>query len=335
MSHLKKFLFSLLLCFSIFFITSPIQKISAQSTASIEFVLLSQYKNTLNIGDEFYLIAVTSNGKKPTFKSSDSKIASVNTYGKIVAKKAGTVTITAKIKDGEASCKVTVNPTEISIKSKEAKLERGDTLKLNATTSNGSNVKWKSNKKSVAIVDDTGLVTCMKPGEAIITATADGTSVTCVITVKQPTVTLNKTKVTLYRGQKSTLTSKISSTAKPTWKTNKKSVAMVDANGVITAMKNGVAIITCTVDGTTTTCEVVVEKPTITLNTYEVTIKVDETYKMAATVSSKNKVIWSTSNQNVINIDTTGKITGLQKGKAYAYASEDGTKVRCTVIVTE
>lgn len=335
MTHLKKFLFSVILCFSIFVISTPIQNISAQSTASIDFILLSQYKNTLNIGDEFYLIAITSTGKKATFKSSDSKIASVNTYGKIIAKKAGTVTITAKIKDAEASCKVTVNLTEISLKSKDAQLERGDTLKLNATTSNGSKVTWKSNKKSVAIVDDTGLVTCMKPGEAIITAMADGNSATCVVTVKPPTVTLNKSKVTLYRGQTSALTAKISSIAKPSWKTNKKSVAMVNENGVITAMKNGIAIITCTVDGTATTCEVVVEKPTITLNTYEVALKVGETYKMVATVSSKNRVIWTTSNQNVINIDTTGKVTGLQKGKAYIYASEDGTKVRCTVLVNE
>jgi uncharacterized protein YjdB len=335
MTHLKKFLLSVFLCFSIFLISTPIPNISAKSSTSIDFILLSQYKNTLNISEEFYLIAITSTGKKATFKSSDSKIASVNTYGKVLGKKAGTATITAKIKDAEASCIITVNPTEVSIKSKDTHLERGDTLKLSATTSNGSKVSWKSSKKSVATIDDTGLVTCMKPGEAIITATANGSSATCVITVKPPRVTLNKTKVTLYRGQTSLLTANISSIGKPSWKTNKKSVAIVDEKGLITAMKNGIAIITCTVDGIASTCEVVVEKPTITLNFYEVNLKIGETYNMTATVSSKNKVIWSTSNQNIINIDATGKITGLQKGKAYIYAAEDGTKVRCTVLVTE
>lgn len=335
MTHLKKFLLSVLLCFSIFVISTPIQNISAKTSKLMDFILLTHYNNTLNIGEDFYLAAITSTGKKPTFKSSDSKIASVSTYGKVLAKKAGTVTITAKIKDAEAYCIVTVNPTEVSIKYKDTHLERGDTLKVYATTSNGSKVTWKSNKKSVATVDDTGLVTCIKPGEAIITATADGSSASCVITVKPPTITLNKTNVTLYRGQTSVLSANISSIAKPTWRTNKKSVAIVDENGLITAMKNGIAIITCTADGVASTCEVVVEKPTITLNSYEVNLKVGETYNMTATVSSKNKVIWSTSNQNILNIDANGKITGLQKGKAYVYAAEDGTKIRCTVLVTE
>ncbi len=335
MSNIKKFLLSVFLCFSIFLIAVPNQTISVKASTSISFILLSKYKNTLNIGEEFYLAAVTSTGKKATFKSSDSKIASVNTYGKVLAKKAGTVTITAKIKDAEATCKVTINPTEVTIKKNDALLERGDTLKVYATTSNGSKVTWKSSKRSVANIDDTGLVTCIKPGEAIITATADGSSATCVVTVKPPTVTLNKTKVTLYRRQTSVLSANISSIGKPTWKTNKKSVAIIDENGLITAMKNGIAIITCTVDGVSSTCEVVVEKPTITLNSYEVNLRIGEKYNMFATVSSGNKVIWSTSNQNIVNIDTTGKITGLQKGKAYVYASEDGTKIRCTVLVTE
>lgn len=335
MSYIKKILLSVLLCLSIFVISTPIQTISVKASTSISFIILSSYKNTLNIGDEFYLIAATSTGKKATFKSSDSKIASVNTYGKVLAKKAGTVSITAKIKDAEATCKVTVNPTEVSIKNKNAYLERGDTLKIYATTSNGSKVTWKSNKKSVAAIDDTGFVTCFKPGEAIITATANGSSATCVVTVKPPTVTLDKTKVTLYRGKTTALTAEISSIGKPTWKTNKKSVAIVDEKGIITAMKNGIAIITCTVDGVASTCEVIVEKPNITLNSYDVNLKIGEIYNMTATVSSGNKVIWSTSNQNVINIDATGKVTGLQKGKAYIYAAEDGTKIRCTVLVTE
>ena len=64
---------------------------------SIGFVILNSYSRTMKIGDEYYLIAATSNGKKPTFTSSNSSVASVNTYGKITAKKAGTAKIRAKI----------------------------------------------------------------------------------------------------------------------------------------------------------------------------------------------------------------------------------------------
>lgn len=78
------------------------------AASGYEYVLLTKYTKTMKIGDEYYLTAITSTGKKPKFSSSDSTVASVNTYGKITAKKAGNATITAKIANGEASCRVTV-----------------------------------------------------------------------------------------------------------------------------------------------------------------------------------------------------------------------------------
>ena len=56
---------------------------------------------------------------------------------------------------------------------------------------------------------------------------------------------------------------------------------------------------------------------------------------MSAKVSSGNKPEWSTSNSNVATVDSEGKITGIKKGRAYIYAKEDGTKVKCTVYVTD
>lgn len=335
MSHMKKFILSILLCLSLICLSVPSQIVSAYSSSPISFVILSDYKATTDIGDQFYIIAFTSTGKKATWKSSDSKIASVNTYGMVTAKKSGTVTITAKIKDAEASCNITVNKTKISLSKSSASMERNETIKLSATTSNNSAVTWKSNKKSVATVDEYGTVTGMKPGEAIITVTANGTSETCKITIKSPTVKLNKTKVTLYRGQTAALSATVSSNVTPKWKTNNKSVAVVDENGVITAVKNGTATITATVDGVSKTCEVTVQKPDITLSATELNLKIGDTATLTAKVSSGNTPVWSTSNTNIISIDSNGKFTTLKKGTAYIYASEDGTKVRCTIRVTE
>lgn len=76
-----------------------------------------------------------------------------------------------------------------------------------------------------------------KPGETTITVTADKTAQTCKVTVKQPTVRLDRTSASLYR--KGTLRLSVSSTSKsiPRWKTNKKSVATVDNEGRVTAVK--------------------------------------------------------------------------------------------------
>ena len=198
------------------------------AASGYEYVLLTKYTKTMKFGDEYYLTAITSTGKKPKFSSSDSTVASVNTYGKITAKKAGNATITAKIANGEASCRVTVEKTVITLSQKFISLENGYTARLKAETSTGHPVTYKSARSSIASVDENGVITAKKPGETTITVTADKTSQTCKVTVKQPTVRLDRTSASLYR--KGTLRLSVSSTSKsiPRWKTNKKSVAAVD-----------------------------------------------------------------------------------------------------------
>lgn len=335
MSHYKKILLSFLLSLAVFYQSLPVQTASASSSDPFPFVILSRYKATADIGDETLIIAVTSNGKQPTWKSSNSKVASVNTYGIVTAKKAGSALITAKIKNAEASCYITVNKTEVEISPESVSVERGEVCKLSAKTSNGSAIVWKSNKKSIATIDEYGTVTGIKPGTATITANADGTAAACSFTVKSPTVKLNYSSVRLYRGQTVMLLADVSSKISPVWKTNKKSVAVVDSYGTVTAVKNGTATITATVDKVTAVCEITVQKPEIKLDRTEISLKEGGTQSITASVSSGNLPAWTSSNTNVATVNSAGQITALKKGKVYIYASEDGTKVRCTVYVTE
>lgn len=305
------------------------------AASGYEYVLLTKYTKTMKIGDEYYLTAITSTGKKPKFSSSDSTVASVNTYGKITAKKAGNATITAKIANGEASCRVTVEKTVITLSQKFISLENGYTARLKAETSTGHPVTYKSARSSIASVDENGVITAKKPGETTITVTTDKTAQTCKVTVKQPTVRLDRTSASLYR--KGTLRLSVSSTSKsiPRWKTNKKSVATVDNEGRVTAVKNGTAIITVTVDGVSKTCEVTVKKPKITVGQEQISLTAGETCQPKVTVSSGNKPEYYSSNTNVATVNETGVITAVGRGRAYIYAKEDGTKVRMTVTVKE
>lgn len=335
MSHKRKSLLSVFLCIVLITFSFQVQTTYASSSNSVSFVLLSKYNASVDIGNEFYILAITSNGKQPTWKSSSSSIASVNTYGKVTAKKAGSVTLTAKIKNAEASCKVKVNKTNITISKASASIERGEKLKLSAAASNKSEITWKSSKSSIAAIDDNGNITGLKPGETTITASADGSTATCKLKVKAPTVQLNKTNIKLYRGQKVKLAATVSSGISPNWKTNKKSVAVVDEYGNVTAVKNGTADITATVDGVSKVCKVSVEKPVITLSAAEINLKKGTASAVSAQVSSGNPPTWSSSNSNVATVDSSGKITAVKKGTAYIYAAEDGTKARCIVHVIE
>jgi uncharacterized protein YjdB len=196
-------------------------------------------------------------------------------------------------------------------------------------------VKWKSSKKSIASVDDFGTVIALKPGVTVITATADGTSAACTFTVKSPTVTLDKTSIRLYRSQTAKLSASVSSKITPIWKCNRKSVAVIDSYGNITAMKHGTATITATVDKVSATCEITVMQPEITLSSDEITLAKGTGTTLTAKVSSGINPTWTSSNTTIATVDSYGKVTAKSKGKAYIFAAEDGIKARCIVHVTE
>ena len=297
----------------------------------ISFVILSCYSKTIPIDGEFLLVAVTTNGEMPTFKSSSSSIASVNTYGVVTGKKAGSCKITAKVPGGEASCKVTVAPSTIKISRTEASIENGAGIQLTASVSTGHDITWKSSSSSVAEVDDYGLVTAKKCGSATITAKADGVSATCKITVKKPTLSLSHSEVKLYRDQTKKLELKCSNRSEPEWKSSRNSVATVDENGLVTAVSHGTATITVKVDGVSKSCKVTVMQPTITLSKDSLCMKVGDTAKLKAVVSSGNTPEWSSSNDTIVSVDNYGNIKARQKGKAYVYVKEDGVKASCIV----
>lgn len=334
MSHKVKSCLSFRLVISMFFLllfSTPFITCTQAATSGFSFVVLSDYSRTIRVGDEFYLLAISSNGKQPTFKSSNSSIASVNTYGKVLGKKNGTVTITAKVSKGEATCKVTVSKTKITLNYTSVSLNNGYCARLTASTSTNHPVTWKSKKSSVASVDANGKVTAKKPGSTTITVTADKVSVTCHVTVKKPTVKLSKSSVKLYRKQHLKLSVTSSSRSIPKWKSSKQSVVTVDDYGNINAIKHGTAIITVSVDGISKKCKITIKKPVIRLGTAQITLNKGQTYTPNVTVSSGNTPTYSSSNINVASVTNHGLITARESGKAYIYASEDGAKVRLIV----
>ena len=225
------------------------------------FVMLSCYRQSLPIDGEFLLVAFTSNGDYPTFKSSSSAIASVNTYGVVTGKKSGTCTITAKIKRAEASCRVTVEKSVVTISESHITLENGESTRLSATVSTGHDVRWKSSSSATASVDEEGVVTAKKCGSAIIRATADGVSAKCRITVKKPSLSLNRSSISLYPEENFQLVATCSSNRPLTFRSSASAIASVDESGRIIARKKGNATITVKVDGVSRICRVTVKPP--------------------------------------------------------------------------
>ena len=160
-----------------------------------------------------------------------------------------------------ASCAVTVVKAtgEKTLKSTGSngtvKLAPGMKLQLvpKFATSKGWKIKSvKSSNTKVATVDKTGVVTAVAEGKATITVlTKNNKKATLTIKVIDPykatKVVLNKKKtVTLKKGKTLKLAAAVSpSTAVTslTWKSSKPSVAKVDQNGKVTALKKGTCYI--------------------------------------------------------------------------------------------
>ena len=135
--------------------------------------------------------------KAVTWKSSNTSIATVDTNGKVTAKKPGTVTITATAKDRsgvKADCKITVLPlvSKIVITGAPAEMVMGKsaTLKATVTPSNAGDksMTWSSSNTKVAKVDQNGKVSAIGAGKVTIKAAAkdgSGKSASVTITVHQ------------------------------------------------------------------------------------------------------------------------------------------------------
>ena len=214
--------------------------------------------------------------KAVTYKSSNPKVVSVTSKGKLTFKKTGKATITVaskkspKIKD---TLKITVKQgaTKIAVSTKDGyaigktfTLTKGKSIStkvLESPSSASNKVKWTTSNKKVATVSSKGVIKAVGTGSAKITAVAaDGcgakfTTTIKVVTGKVTGLSVNKKSVTLVKGKTSKVTAKVSTSGKGAntkllWTSSNTKVATVSQSGTIKAIKKGTATITVrTVDG--------------------------------------------------------------------------------------
>ena len=247
---------------------------------------------------------------------------------------------------------MTVTPSRIEI------IEGGSaalSVRISPEAASDRAVAWSSSDRSVATVDKTGTVQGLKPGTATVTATAEGKSGTCAVTVKAKAVnvtevTLDKTELTLTEGETETLTATVrpdnADNRKVAWSSDKTEIATVDGAGRVTAVKSGEAVVTVTTEdgGKTATCKVTVKAKAVsvtevTLDKTELTLTEGETETLTATVRPDNadnrKVAWSSDKTEIATVDGAGRVTAVKSGEAVVtVTTEDGGKTAtCKVTV--
>ena len=212
-------------------------------------------------------------------------------------------------------------------------------------------ITWKSSKKSVVTVSATGRLKAKKKGTATVMARADGKTYRCKVTVKQPvtSIRLNQKSIAISAGKTYTLKAKVKPTnanlRTVTWTSSDKSIVTVTAKGKLKAVSSGTAVITATAkdgSGKKATCRILVKAPaqpkadkTITLDSSSLTLQVGKTAILKATTSDGEKVVWGTSDRDIVSV-TNGTLSAKKAGTATIAARRlDGAMtVFCKVTVT-
>ena len=235
-----------------------------------ESLTLDKTEANLFIGESLALIATiapeNATNKAIRWSSSDENVATVDENGNVSAKAEGTATITVETTDGselKATCTVSVKSILVEglkLNMKETELEEGKTVVLKAAVSpenaTNSTLNWSSSDEKIATVDESGKVTAIGEGTATITVeTTDGSNLSATCTVKVvPILVKDLSLNTSYKEITIDETYTLIATINPSnaknkkleWSSSDESIAMVDANGNVKGIAEGLVTITAT-----------------------------------------------------------------------------------------
>ena len=144
---------------------------------------ISKTELTLEVGASKALTAAASDGSEIAWSSSDESIA-IYENGKVKGIAPGTAVISASVGEVSATCTVTVNaPVVVTMGQTTATVDKGQTITLTATASDGGAISWSSQNPEIASVDSNGVVTGIEEGTATIVARKGSATAECVVTV--------------------------------------------------------------------------------------------------------------------------------------------------------
>lgn len=301
--------------------------------------------------------------KSVTWSSSNTAVATVTSDGRVTSKTQGNCEIYATAKNGvRGVCKLQVNHKVIPVESitltmPEVRLYQGEKTKLGytiyPTNADDKTVTWSTSNPSVVSVDQNGEINALVPGTAVITATAQGKTATCKVTVVRrsipvESVTLDNTSLDLSVGDQAMLQATVNpenaDEKNVVWTSSDVTVATVSAIGRVTAKNVGNAIITAECGGKTAECSVNVHAKQIPvsgiiLSRSSLSLLEGESGVLVATVLPSNAtdkaVSWISSDSAVATVDENGKVTAVAKGNAVITATAGDFSATCDVKVMQ
>lgn len=302
----------------------------------------------LNVGETDSLTltfdpASESNGKNVSWETTDSNVVTVNN-GNVTAVGPGTATIKAKVGSKETSCEYTVKSplTSVTIDGGDSvEIIKNQTKTLSVTfnpqnTTDSKDIRWESTDETVATVDNTGKIKALKAGKTTIKATsAVSDQINDSIEVTVTEIPLNSIAIeqaddiNLARWEEIILSviynpEDTTDDKKVTWSSSDENIAVVDENGVVTALKEGEVTITATVGNKTAEKVITVTEyhlESIDLSESKTKLNVNGEYDIYVALNPDNctddlHYQWKVSDESIISLSPNGVYKALKEGKA-------------------
>ena len=327
----------------------------------LEGIEIQEQNITINKGENkdlhvIYYPENTTDAKDVNWTVTPDGIVSIEN-GKLTALAKGTATVTATVGSQTATTTVIVKvPLEgIILSETDIILNRPETVDLDVTldpldaTIEDNTVEWTSSDEDVATVDDNGIVTPHNPGTAYIKAKVEDKEATCKITVKVPLEGINiEGETTLLKNQYDEL--KVTYTPEDAtyegnliFTSSDESVAKVDENGKVTALKEGTTTITVTAEENgqefEDKYELTVEEvkmESIAIDTVDFELGINRTKQLNINFYPENTTddrttIWSSSDSSIVSVDENGIVKALKEGTAVITATVGDKTANVTV----
>ena len=311
------------------------------------------------------------------WKSSNYDVASVDEKGVVRTYQSGDALIIASIGEIADTCTVIITDhvytidevVKLVVDKVALNVETGyrDSLSVRGFAADGveiqlSNIQWRSNNKSVATVNDNGVVETLKSGNALIIASLNNILDTCVVTVVDHVYTLvdvveiaiDHKSLDVELGDVVSL-SAIGLSEKGVeiplenvlWKSSNPSVVSIDEKGVIGTHNGGDAVIVAAFGYFTDTCVVTVtcpytiadvamlniNKSVLNLETGDMDTLCVKGFAADGIEIPLSGIVWGTDNPTVVNINSDGVICASNEGVAHIYALLGSVSDTCTLTV--
>ncbi|MBD5361781.1 MAG: leucine-rich repeat protein [Bacteroides sp.] len=328
---------------------SSIEEMAIEGTPVSE-IELNKSLATLMVGEtdtlEYNVKPYNASNKQVEWISLNPDVATVSSTGEITAISIGETAIIVSATDGSevsATCSIKVTPESLTISADgTTTLKATQQVQLYAEV-NSFNIKektvvWSSSDETVVSVNSNGLVTANGVGKAIIKASCEHIESEITITVETTlaeSIVINHQDANIKVGEKLQLIATVlpNTATNPTveWTSSNSGVVSVDANGVITAISEGDAIVTASsTDGSNlhTDCIITVE-PTpvecVTIYDPDKWLKDGETvtlsYSIYPPTATDQSLTWESDNNDIATVENGIVTAHSQLGDAHITAT--------------